>query len=358
MNRWWRHIGWSAILIIGLNACGFQSSEAPEPPNSGLDFPQDVLFVDDLLVVASTGYDASDWRMGRIDVYRMPSLEHVGQHTVSKFNPQHLYEDGDDILIVNTGTYDFSDFNDPKAATPGSVDRIEKSDLIGIGQAKLLYSFDQENFPAPIDLIRLNETQLGITSGLKPIFGVLDETLTIQAMASLNSTALGRFAQWNELTFIVDFNSDTAHVYDSENRALCEIELGEFPDEMEGATTPVIFEDALYYILALSGTVRRISLSESAPCSGTAKTIIAPLGQVPNDLHVRSDGIFVVHSADNNLIQYDPLSGDEIERYPMPLGSNPWAAAFSHDGRYIAVTEWARHQITLIDRSTGQLSRL
>ena len=358
MNLFWRYFACITFSLAGLFACGREAKEELVLPNSGLDFPQDILFVDDLLVVASTGYDASEWRSGRVDVYRVPSLEHIGQHAVSKYNPQLLYEDGDDILVVNTGTYDFSDFDDPKAATSGSIDRIKKSRLSDRNRAEQVYLFNKDDFPAPIDLTRLNETQLGVTSGIKPIFGILEETLTIQTMGSLNTTALGRFVSWKGLTFIVDFNSDKAHVYDSENRALCELELGEFPDEMEGATTPVVAEGALYYILALSGTLRRLPLSETAPCSGVASTIVAPLGQVPNDLHVRPDGLFVVHSADNNLVQYDLMSGEEVNRYPMALGSNPWSATFSHDGRYIAVTEWANHQITLIDRSTGEMVRL
>ena len=357
-----KYLGCFTVLCISLLSCAVETQDRHGSTSPSqvieLDFPQDILFVDELLVVASTGYDSEEWRAGRVDVYRVPSLEHVSQHVVSKYNPQHLYLDDDDILVVNTGTYDFSDFDDPKAATPGSIDRIKRDELLDNNSAQILHTFDKTVFPSPIDLTRLNERQLGITSGLKPIFGILDETLSIQSMGSPGTTALGRFARWRDLTFIVDFNTDSAHVYDSTNEHVCTLELGEFPNELEGATTPVIDGDSLYYILALSGTLRRVPLDGNRPCSGRPTTVVAPLGQVPNDLHVKPDGLFVVHSADNNLIQYDRRNGEEVNRYPLPLGSNPWAAAFSEDGRYIAVTEWATNQITLIDRSSGQMNRL
>ena len=126
---------------------------------------------------------------------------------------------------------------------------------------------------------------------------------------------------------------------------------------MEGATAPYVIDDTLYVIMALSGELRRVDLSDLEDgCEGDVETVVAPLGQVPNHLFIRDDRAFVVHSGDNHVAQYDLTTGNEVERWVLPVGSNPWAADLSDDGRTLAITRWADSGLTLIHFETGEMT--
>ena len=348
------------ILLSCVMACATPNS-GQEGLNSGpLDFPQDLIFVNDRLVVGSTGYDSVSWRPGYLHIFDVPSLQRLQTHRVTQKNPQRLVLHRDELLVLNTGTYDFSDFEQPRAATNGGIDRVPLERILDADAVDPMIRLDRTVFPAPVDMALDSDGHLWITSGLAPKIRIQNQDSELGTIEFPNSggTSLASIKRWREHMIIVDFTTDTAHLYSTNMTHQCSIELGDFPDEMEGASAPTVFDDSLYYLLSLSGVVKRLPLSTTPLCDGKPQTVVSPLGQVPNALTVNHEGIFVVHSADNNLIQYAHDTGEELKRYAFPLGSNPWTMAISKDGQHIAVSEWSLHQVSLIDRRTDEITRL
>ena len=348
------------FLFICMVACTTPKLDQQNTNGGPLDFPQDLIFVGDRLVVGSTGYDSVSWRSGSLIVFDVPSLQRLQAHRVTHKNPQRLLLNGDELLVLNTGTYDFSDFEEPKAATNGGIDTIPLDRLLEPDGLKTVATFERNDFPAPVDMDLDADGHLWITSGLKPVVSLQtgDAEWVQLELSETVEISLASVKRWRNNMIVVNFNTDKAHFYSHAKEYQCSIDLGDFPDEMEGASAPVVFGDSLYYLLTLSGVVKRLPLSTNQLCDGQPQTVVSPLGQVPNALTVNQEGIFVVHSADNNLIQYDHDTGAELNRYAFPLGSNPWAMAFSDDGQYIAVSEWALHQVSLINRRTDEITRL
>jgi len=325
------------------------------------DYPQAALFVDGLLLIGNTGYDANTWRAGSIAVVQPETGIVIHRYPTSRLNPQRLLRTDDAVYVINTGTYDFSSFEQPRSATPGSVDRIERSQLSDPMAAITSHPLEgNDQFVAPIDAAYLDDGLL-VTSGLEPKVLILtgeEPSTMVLELPTGHPTSLGTVRAWRGGFVVVDFNTDTGFLLGRDGTAQCAMDLGESKDEMEGAWAPVVHGDDLYVVLALSGVVRRVSLAGSAPCDNPVETLIAPLGQIPNDLDLVGDALWVTHSGDNNLVQYDLRSGAETRRWVLPVGSNPWEAAFSDDGRWIAITEWGKHAVTLIDRRDNTMRRI
>ena len=349
------HLPMPVMLALYLTACTPPSDTKPTDSKSIFDHPQSVEFVDSYLVVASTGYDPTEWRMGFISVIDPNTERLISVHKTSQLNPQRILTTDNHLYVINTGTYDFTDFGRPTSATPGGIDRIELNQLITTTDQLTPLPIDLRYVVAPIDGVILEDGRLAITSGLQPTVTFVGEKLESVLLPTNRSTGLGAVTQWQDWLVVVDFNSDRAFFMDQNGQIDCSVDLGEFAEEMEGASSPVIEGDTLYVIMALSGVVRAVDLDELSLCNEPARTVVSPLGQIPNDLHVQDREIWVVHSGDNNLTVYDLDTGQEIERFLMPVGSNPWKAAFSPNGRWIAVSQWANHAISLIDRHSGQI---
>ena len=164
---------------------------------------------------------------------------------------------------------------------------------------------------------------LWITSGLKPVVSLQtgDAEWVQLELSETVEISLASVKRWRNNMIVVNFNTDKAHFYSHAKEYQCSIDLGDFPDEMEGASAPVVFGDSLYYLLTLSGVVKRLLSTNQLMMDNLRPS--SPLGQVSNALTVNQEGIFVVHSADNNLIQYEHDTGAELNRY-APVSSNPW----------------------------------
>ena len=343
------------IISLATASCAPQSPKQPTAVDSHFDHPQAIAFVDGFLVVTSTGYDATQWRNGFISILDPSTQRLVSTHRTSQLNPQRILTTENDVYIINTGTYDFSNFHRPTSKTPGGIDHMPIAQMTTTTDNLTPVSIDLDTLVAPIDGLILDDGKFALTSGLEPKIVLIKEGTTAIRLPTDQSTGLGSMARWRDGFIVVDFNSDMAFFLTKTGQLRCSVHLGEFEAEMEGATSPVVSGGTLYVIMALSGVVRGMALDPADPCAQAPQTFISPLGQVPNDLHIRGNEAWVVNSGDNNVIVYDLETGDETDRLLMPVGSNPWQAAFSADERWLAVTLWASNGISLVDRETGEI---
>ena len=88
------------------------------------------------------------------------------------------------------------------------------------------------------------------------------------------------------------------------------------------------------------------------------RVVVPSTGQVPNDMHIGDDGLYIVNSGDNNVIRYSLSSGEEMKRWVLPVGSNPWHIAFDDRNRFMAVSEWGANAVSIIDNAHGICSPL
>ena len=95
----------------------------------------------------------------------------------------------------------------------------------------------------------------------------------------------------------------------------------------------------------------------AAECRAVTNTVVAPLGQTPNDLLVTQTDFTVVHSGDNNVLTYDRDTGDAICRRIFEVGSNPWSVNIDETGNWMAVTEWGVNAVSVFKNSSKTLIR-
>ncbi len=349
------------VLTLIASACGCQSShtESQGPASTPFDHPQDVRFVDDLLVVTNTGYSAEMWRPGYLSVIDPKTATVVNRIPTSRLNPQRVIQHDDWVLVVNTGSYDFSSFDAPTTANPGSVDVLTLSRLKTAVRPDETLELE-DTLVAPSDIAFLGDRSL-ITSSIAPkyITATLDTgalvTRSSHELRSADSLSLLSVKTWDGHFVTIDFNSDQLALISRDGDLICQVEVGRRDNEMEGAMAPEIDGDMLYVILALSGELRRVDLRQLKDgCSANIETAVSPLGQVPNHLIIRDNHAFVVHSGDNHIAQFDLSTGEEVQRWVLPVASNPWTAAISEDGNTMAVTKWAQSGVSLINLETGE----
>ena len=87
-------------------------------------------------------------------------------------------------------------------------------------------------------------------------------------------------------------------------------------------------------------------------------TLVCPLGQIPNDMLLIDERLTIVESGDNQWRQYAIEPSDEACQWTLPVGSNPWSAAFDARTRSLAISEWGTNSILLINPSRGRMRRL
>ena len=349
------------LVCLGVLACDDVTPPTPAPESGLFDHPQAVVFVGDRLVVGNTGYDPADWRPGSLIVLDATDLSFRARILTARDNPQRLVAHAEHLFVVETGVLDFSDFEAPRAATPGAIEAFPLDGLEAGGETRLV-----EVNVGPIDFAARADRAVFSSALINSVWGLdlaqplgLDGLLGPTPLTPTAPLGLGAVRPWREGFVIVDFNSDYAHLLSPAGVPTgCRIDLGE-SDAVEGAQSPFVEGDMLYVILAFAGVVRRVDLGAlSARCEASVETVVPALGQVPNDLHLRGDELYVVHSADNNVVVYDLADGRERRRYVLNRGANPWHAAFSPDGRLMAVTEWAGQGVSVFDLASGQVRRV
>ena len=323
---------------------------APEPaPPGAFDRPQALRFVGDLLVVTNSGFHREGWRPGSLTVVDPVSGTVVNRIETAWPNPTRLVVRGEALYVVDTGELDVADPHAPRTS-PGGVETVPAGALGAAGRAARVLSLAP--LSAPVDIAFVGDLAVATSAVRGQVAIVEGETVRLRTYAE--GLGLGNVAAWRDLFLVTDFNSDALRVVDARGRLWdCAVDLGESPRDLEGPQSAAVLGDRLYVVLAISGALRAVelpALEDSEGCGApTVETVVAPLGQVPNDLRAHGGRLYVVDSADHLVTAYDPTSGEAVRRWSMPPGSNPWHVDLSPDGRWMAVTEWAADAVRIFD---------
>ncbi|MCB9523865.1 MAG: LIC_13355 family lipoprotein [Myxococcales bacterium] len=365
-------LGWAAALVGALLA-GCLEGAPPVTPTAdpGLfDHPQALIFAGDWLVVANTHYRATGWTGGDVVVLDPVTGAVVNRIPTSTPNPQALAIHGDTLLVLATGALDLGDFDRPQAATDGALDGLPITTLATASAPA--WSLPVPRQPAaavpaeaPVDLAVVGDRALitsGVSNAVIPV-NLAARRLEAPVWLGAPDVGLGSVQPWRERFAVVDFNSDRLTVVEADGTPWpCAVDLGVSPGNVEGPGPLSVQGDDLYVVLTFSSTLRHVDLGRLDPaapgCGAQVTTVARPVGNVPNDLHVRGDAAWVVDSGDNNLVAYSLADGKAGERVALAPGANPWHAAWRADGRLLAVTEWAAHGVTLRDMLTGAVRRV
>ena len=341
------------MLALVLGACDV-ADPPPEPPTRGaFDRPQALRFVGDLLVVGNTGYDPDGWRDGSLTIVDPATGEVLHRIPTTWRNPSRLVVHGDLLHVVETGELVVDDPDAPHT-TEGGLESIPVARLQGTDRAPDQRSL--ASLTAPLDLAFVGDVALA-TSAVRGEVAVITDGLEMHRYAE--GLGLGNVVTWRELFLVTDFNTDRLHIFDRDGeRWPCAVDLGESARDLEGAQSVAVLGDRLFVVLALSGVVRAVDLTALANVDGcgepTIETVVAPLGQVPNDLRAHGGRLYVVDSADHHVTAYDPDSGEALQRWSLPPGSNPFHVDLSADGRWMAVTEWAADAVRVFDLAADE----
>jgi len=359
---------------------GAGGGRAVEPPYFAN--PQALLFAGDRLVVSNVNFDPETVELGEgwVTVLDPESGAVVNKIATAQANPGALTLHGDSIFVVNTGKYDFGDPARPTSATPGGIDVLPIAELDTASaparNIEIPAARDNPSLGGPVGLAFSGDrglVVLGIANAAL-LFDAATEALPrdtddpIWYDEQAWRLGLGSVAAGGSRFYLADFNVDRLYVIEAATGEPwpCWIDLGEAPDDLEGPQSVVVDGDDLFVVMALAGTVRHVDLASlTAPvgdangaCPGVVVTTrVAPLGQTPNHLLVTEDKLWVTQSGDNNVKAFDRTSGGVLDTWPLDPGANPWNAAVSPDGRWLAVTEWANHAVSIWDLEAGGTPR-
>ena len=147
--------------------------DVPSVPTAEVSFdhPQAIRYVDGYIVVTNSGYHPVEWQPGSI-VFINEDGQEVHRLVSSRLNPQRILVDDDYIYVINTGTYDFSDFSMPKPGSPGSIDRILRRSVSVPWRSTISTSVTIQP-SSPVDGAILNQEMI-LTSGLLSGFIKID----------------------------------------------------------------------------------------------------------------------------------------------------------------------------------------
>ena len=107
----------------------------------------------------------------------------------------------------------------------------------------------------------------------------------------------------------------------------------------------------LYVINSLAQTLSRIDLDQ-----GTVNNHILTLGIVPNDIKVRGDSAYILHSVSDNILLYDLVSRTAVGTIEFARGENPWEVAFGSNG-YAYVTNFLSGRLYEVDIISRRILR-
>ncbi|MEE2787115.1 MAG: hypothetical protein VX589_07220 [Myxococcota bacterium] len=368
-----------SVIVLCLAACSgmdesnFRADDcgednfitAPQMSNAALHRPQALLFVGEFLVVTNTAYDGGTWDDGFVVIIDTNTRAVVNLWKTSAKNPQALAIHGGYLYVVNTGTFDLSDFERPKVLEPGTVERVPVEDLDKDGIRPEVFSLSgstaNADFRAPTDLAFIGANAV-ITSALDPAVlltsfeegggSLMGPVIRYESDAQLG---LGGVATWQNQFVIVDFNADRLYLLDpSDPEIRCPTDIGLFDGELEGALAPLVVDDRVYVIMALSGIIRAVELGPlAADCPTQISTPVSPLGQIPNDMLRLDQQMAVVESGDNRIRLYSLDGGENACQWTLPVGSNPWSLTRHAQTQTLAVSEWGTNSVLLIDRRGG-----
>jgi DNA-binding beta-propeller fold protein YncE len=337
--------------------------------------PQDLAFAGDRLVVANTGaaWDADAMALvfgeGFLTVIDPASGAVVNRIPTRAPNPQKVAVHGDRLFVVNTGptAYD-GESGEVHATGDGSLDALPVAALdtaTAFAQSVALPAVPAApRLGAPLDLAFAGDRGYLTSSTANAIY-IYDATSgTLERgpddpvwLGAPDGVGLGTIAAHGDHLYVVDFNTDTLWRVRAADGTVspCGVAVGQAAD-LEGAQNPRIVGDDLYVMLVIAGSIERRSIAsvdaafENGCPAVPADAAIAPLGQFPNDFEMHDGVPYVVNSGDNRVVAYAD-DGDPIETFDLAVGANPWAVAFSADGRYMAVSEQGGQGVTVFDRT-------
>lgn len=332
---------------------------------NGFDRPQSLLFYGTELVVANSGYRRNNWQDGTISFLDWRSGDITRAVQTRALNPQKIKPLGPWLAVVETGRFDFTDFEDPKSVEPFGVELVSSSQRADQRNrfVALPSQFELGSVSAPVDIATLNNISL-ITSGLfNVVWRVRWASVEDGSVASIDvlplsdqlATGLGSITTWNSKFLVADFNEDYLHLIDSGgDRVECSVHIGEDELLMEGLQTPLVVGDVLYVSFAFSGTVRRIELPLLADnCSVEAHTLDLVLGQVPNDMDRVNNQIWITESGENRILKVDLETETLVDSITLPISSNPWHLDVNLAAKKGAVTLWGIDAVGFFDLETS-----
>jgi hypothetical protein len=351
---------WLCALSLVLS-CAKPAPTSIERTASQFDHPQTLRILDDTLVVLNSGYDAVNWNPGYMSLINIDDFTTSTHITTSALNPQNLQIDSEGIFIVETGKYDFSDFENPHSKPPFGIERFNFLGQSAVSESfiQLPEALDGQSISAPIDLRTIGEVTL-ITSGLFNIVwrikwadmmaGLVDQ-IDVLRLENEREPGLASIVTWNEHFVLTEFNQDRLYLIDKEGDAIqCRIELGTSSDAIEGLQTPLVVEDQLFVSFAFSGHLERIDLNALLDdCRLDRIALPVTLGQVPNDLDLVNDELWVTMSGENHILRVDRVSGQTLGQVVLPISSNPWQFDFDPIRQLGAVSLWATDQVYLLN---------
>lgn len=351
---------WLCALSLVLS-CAKPAPTSIERTASQFDHPQTLRILDDTLFVLNSGYDALNWSRGYISLIDLDDFTTSTHITTSALNPQSLQIDSEGIFIVETGKYDFSDFENPHSKPPFGIERFTHDGINAVSQTfiQLPEQIDGQRISAPVDLRTIGSVTL-ITSGLFNIAwrikwanmaAALVEQIDILELENVLEPGLASIVTWNEHFILTEFNRDRLYLIGKDGNTIkCRINVGTNAETIEGLQTPLVIDDQLFVSFAFSGHLERIELNPLLDdCRLERTTLPVTLGQVPNDLDLVNDELWVTMSGENNLLRVDRISGRSLGRVVLPISSNPWQFDFDPTRQIGAVSLWATDQVYLLN---------
>lgn len=365
----------SVYFICLLWAMSLSSCHDPtgEVAKLGEARPQAIAYLDEqTLVVSDVAYRNGRWGEGRVLFIDRPTKKLRAAWYTPAPNPQAIALAEDHLSVLSSGGLSLS--GEPRGAI-SALTLMPKSHLFYGQQHALWHASPIGSYAISAQELSMNEDPFyWISSGLDGVVWGIEfthfnshptSTTHIQSMlgaryASAETLSLGSIVYWNDVAILVDFNTDRIFFFDQSGEMLpCHPELGRYSGVMEGAQTPVVDGDQLWVSFGLSGRLEHIDLLDldlnDANCIPFETLYEPPLGQVPNDLHVKQGRVFALMSAESAIWVYEAQTAQRIAVWPLPPNVNPWHMAFNTTGDEIAVTEWTRGGVTLINALDGSL---
>jgi hypothetical protein len=366
----------SLVILIILSACEILQPDLAQPAEVEASSLQAIYHLDNTtLVVSDTAFRAGKWSEGRVIFIDLETKSKIATWYTPYANPQKITHSQEYLYILSSGIMELT--QDVKVAH-SAISRV-KLDLLKA------WLYDQD-MPRPqithwrftsenLDLgywidLSADHQDLFVSSGVNP--KILHIHLGLDQMWSQLTTMLDplslfsywpmmsiyqedtidpatlsliNLAWWDDSLLVIDFNQDRLlRMQRSGEFFPCQLELGAYPQEMEGAQSPKVIEDRLWFILALSGQLASISLAKinwnSYTCQAKRDIYQPPLGQIPNDLWIDDNYAYVLHSGDYDLWIYQHDTQSLVQKIPLASNLHPWQFSKRDDEDYFYVSQW------------------
>lgn len=366
----------SLVILLTLSACEILQPDLAQPAEVDASSLQAIHHLDKTtLVVSDTAFRAGKWSEGRIVFIDLETKSKIATWYTPYANPQKITQNQEYLYILSSGIMELT--QDVKVAH-SAISRVKLDPLKA-------WLYDQD-MPRPhithwrfasenLDLgywidLSAGYQDLFVSSGVNPkilrIHLALDQMwsqfitmldplvlLSYWPMMSIyqedtidpTTLSLRNLAWWDDSLLVIDFNQDRLlRMQRSGEFFPCQLELGAYPQDMEGAQSPKVLKNRLWFILALSGQLASISLADikwdSDTCQAKRDTYQPPLGQIPNDLWIDDSYAYVLHSGDYDLWIYQHDTQKLVQKIPLASNLHPWQFSKRDDENYFYVSQW------------------